>query len=489
MSSHGHRKEIQVHVGEEALTAELTIPGGADPDTVSVRACLSQLSAAGLQVTKAMEQSVASLVDRFIEAPEQSVSLSFEGTPAVPGESGRFEWAPGCEPDGEPSEPTSDERVDFYEQCAFVTVQSGDPIGRIVPPTEGTEGLDLCGSPIPVRPGKPASIAADTQSISVEADGTCRSLLDGVIRTSGNKIWISPFLEVDGYVDFHTGNIKFQGDVSVRKGIRDRFIVSTSGDLFVQQLVEAAELDVGKDLKAAGGIAAKGRGRLRVARDLTARYLDSVIGSVGHDALIEREMIQSDLAVGGDLRILRGALIGGTTRVGGTAQLPELGSRAHLRTMLVLGTLPELDKLLVRLHQHIQNCRVELAKVEAEIERLVSASGSGPDDAERLGELMKTAPLLEQKITDANRRGELLRERYDKESRVELHVARTVHTGTIVQVGQQQLIFRESVNAPVRLARSADHRLLMAVGSGNLKPVKSTPGVRLIQNADAECAA
>lgn len=484
MASATQRKEIQVRVSDDALTAELTIPGGADPATVSVDACMLQLSGAGLQVTKAMSQRVEALVAEFAAAPEADACLRFEGTPAEPGEPGRFEWASGCEPEGEAAAPVDEQgRVDYYERQSFTTVAAHQPIGRVVPPTEGKEGMDLRGEPIPVKDGKPATIAADPQTISVEADGTCRSLIDGVVRTRGTKIWISPYLEIDGYVDFHSGNIEFQGDVTIRKGVRDRFRVVTSGDLVVQQLIEAAHLEAGGDFRAAGGMAAKGRGGLRVGQDLVARYLDSVIGSVGRDATIEREMIQCDLAIGGDLRILRGALIGGVTRVGGTAHLPELGSRAHLKTELILGTLPELDKLLTRLQEHIEYLDAELTKIQAEIDQLVARPTGQPDEADRLRELMNTAPTIEQKIEAAKRRSDLLRDRYAKESRVELRVNRAVHCGVMIQVDQQQLLFKESINASLRLTRANDQRLLLAVGSGNLKPVKQIPGIRVIQAA------
>ncbi len=65
-------------------------------------------------------------------------------------------------------------------------------------------------------------------------------------------------------MDFSTGNIDFEGDVRVLKGIRDIFEVRATGNIEVGGLIEASTIDAGGSVFAKGGMAgARGVGGRR----------------------------------------------------------------------------------------------------------------------------------------------------------------------------------------------------------------------------------
>ena len=102
----------------------------------------------------------------------------------------------------------------------------------------------------------------------------------GVLQFRANKITISQALVIDDYVDFSTGNIDFDGDVQVRRGVRDKFRIRATGKVEVQGLIEAAHIETGGDFEAATGMAAKETGRVQIGGSLTAKYLECVHGTV-----------------------------------------------------------------------------------------------------------------------------------------------------------------------------------------------------------------
>ncbi|NBB84444.1 MAG: DUF342 domain-containing protein, partial [Alphaproteobacteria bacterium] len=358
-----------------------------DPEVTDVTAdqCLTALRDAGLAIDEAIEAQVnAALAARAAEPdpadqaheadpaadgdddhPPTQPTLCLEGRPVVHGEDGRLEWAEGCDPERAAAE--SNGRVDFYNLCRYVTVSKDQQIARLVAPTDGRAGHDLRGNTLQPRRGEPAPVKADTASVKVDDAGTCTALIDGVLHFDAQQISISPVLTVRGHVDFSTGNLRFDGDVLVDKGVRDRFEVQASGDVETGELIEAAVIRAGRDLRARGGVASKEAGELRVGRDLTARYLDGVRGEIGRDAYTEREIIQCRLTVGRELNVSSGAIIGGACTVAGPVRAATLGSTAAMPTTLVLGSVPAAERLIATLDRKLGelDCDKDAENVES----------------------------------------------------------------------------------------------------------------------------
>jgi len=57
------------------------------------------------------------------------------------------------------------------------------------------------------------------------------SKIDGAVHYDGNKISVSNHLEIDGDVDFKTGNIIFDGYVTIKGTVTDGFYVEATKDI------------------------------------------------------------------------------------------------------------------------------------------------------------------------------------------------------------------------------------------------------------------
>lgn len=480
MSQAAAQSGILVRVAGDAMSARVTISAEIDPSFVCVEAVLMELRGQSIQLTKAVQAEVEALIERFADVVEGEAELVLEGTPPVPGVDGRFEWEPGRDPTEAARGPADETaNVNHYERSPFVTVEPDEPIGRVVPPTAGESGLNLRGEPVPAKAGRPASVSVDARTIAVDGDGVCRALIAGVIHYKGNKLSINPQLEVNEFVDFHTGHIRFAGNVVARKGVRDRFQVSATGSVSIAQLVEAAIVEAGADLHMPGGMAAKGIGRISVGQDLHARYLANVSGLIKRDAAVDREIIQCRLGVNRNLRVERGSLIGGVTRVGGAVHLGELGSRAHLATLLVLGTLPELEQMMRQLEEHMADLRGKINAVDQELTQLCSHPNLPSDQQKRLTELMEAGPSLEARLAEAEQRQRKLVDRFELARRVDLRVDDAVHAGAAVRVDSREIVFDDSIHKPVRIAWTRQRRLVVSVGDGTLHPVEQSPFVKV----------
>ncbi len=450
---------IQVQVSPDGMRAEVlaTAPG------CTVEQVLEALRQADVVVDDAVTQQVTQAVAAHVdpddddEAPAEPL-IVLTGAPAVNGEHGKLEWADGCDPNREPAE--DDQQVDFYNQSHFVMAKPEQVIARVIPPTEGEAGRDVRGNALPPRPGEPCNVAFDPATITVSDDGRCTARLAGVLHIDKQPVSINPVLNIDGYVDFSTGNIRFTGDVIVARGVRDRFNINASGDVETGELIEAASVTAGGDLRAKGGAALKDAGQLRAGRDLLARYLVGVDAMVGHDALIEREVINCRLEVGHMLDVSKGAIMGGECRVAGPVRAGVLGSPAGLATMLYLACHPRLEARL------------------AQMERMLQEIALHPESRD----LQARRPNLERQLHRT-------REKYQAIRSVDLAVREVIHADTRLVIGGWQLHFHRTVRGPIMIQWNAHQRLITRVDPGQPShPISSLPGVVMQQIDNAPLA-
>ncbi len=157
--------------------------------------------------------------------------LVAEGVPPVNGEDSEIkmfqlkETKPKAQEDG---------NVNHYELDLINKVSEGDWLGEKTMPTEGFPGKTVKGSILKALPGKSIPLMYDKNTVR-EASNNGRSVLysriNGAVHYNGDKISVSNHLEIDGNVDFKTGNINFDGYLTVKGTIEDGFTISAAKDI------------------------------------------------------------------------------------------------------------------------------------------------------------------------------------------------------------------------------------------------------------------
>lgn len=454
---------IRVTIAGDAMQASLTILASAPDDAPTADACLAALRGREVFIDGRVEKAVRALVDAHTADP----SVDHEGVVATGvapehGEDGRFELDPAlAEAPAPPADP--DDQVDFYDAASFTVVRAGRTLGRIIPPTPGADGRTVQGASIAARSGK--SCALKTDATVTIRDESVIAAVDGALQLDDEAVRVRQTLEIEGSVDYATGNIRFPGDVIVRECVRDCFLIESDRDVVVRGVVEAAAITAGRDAHLLGGMAGREKGALMVGRDLTARYLGMVAGVVGRDATIEREIIDSDLEVRGAFTGERCALVGGRLAVSGAATVGEVGRDAGARTEVILGRAPRVDHLAAQ-------ARSLLARLEVERKEDHEESPSAG------------AQAMRRRLGDAVER---LRERMAPASSVQLTVLRRVHPGVVVIVGAYELAFTAGVQGPVRITLDLGGRpRVVQVAGGQPLEIESFARLRTLRSPAEE---
>ena len=294
-------------------------------------------------------------------------------------------------------------RVDYAAISFVQNVAEGDPICRIVPPSQAEPGCTVLGRELPARDGAAVSIPKGRNTALTEDGTTLIATKTGHVEFNGRAFQVRPVLEIDGNVDFSSGNINFLGDVHVHGDVCTGFTVRAMGSVTVDGVVEAGTVEAGGDLIIVKGAQGDSRAILRSNHSIFAKYLESccvyAMEDLHSDCLINCD-VYCDGAV--EVNSGRGTIIGGSIRCAHEITASVVGSRAEALTEVVLGGRPcqEFDREVLLM---------EIADLETELEA-VERQPESPFKFSRKGKLRMQISLdknkLEQFEKDLDGQGE-----------------------------------------------------------------------------------
>lgn len=192
------------------------------------------------------------IVQRISSNPEEyffnRVPIAI-GDPAENGTDGRVVLTIDMEEDRKPLE-KADGKVDYKDLVRLHNVKKGQLIARKIPPMPGKSGNTVTYEEIPYRAGKDAHFKVGKNVLIDQDETSMYAAMDGLVTlTEKGKVNVFPVYEVNGDVDYSTGNIDFVGTVVIRGNVLTGFTVKSAGDIRVVGGVEGAELISGGSIE------------------------------------------------------------------------------------------------------------------------------------------------------------------------------------------------------------------------------------------------
>ena len=233
-------------------------------------------------------------------------------------------------------------QVDYTALNLICNVKEGQEICRLIRPTEGEPGRTVLDQEVPAKSGKAVPLPKGRNTeVSEDGDALLASI-PGHVEFSGRNFQVKPVLDIDGDVDFSTGNIKFVGDVNIKGDVISGFAVNAMGNVYVGGVVEAGgTVEAGGDLTVAKGILGDGSTVIRAARCIFAKYIENA-------TIYVRENLQTDCIVNGqiycdgEIQVCsgRGSIMGGRVWAGKRVSASAIGAKSEVKTSVALGGLP-----------------------------------------------------------------------------------------------------------------------------------------------------
>ncbi len=278
-----------------------------------------------------------------------------------------------------------DGNVDHYELNLINRVNAGDWLGERTDPREGSPGRTVKGSTILPARGNLLPLFYDRNTVKeVYADGktTLYARINGAVHYDGERIGVSNHLEITSNVDFKTGNIEFDGFLTVKGSIEDSFSVEASRDIeilgdFGLGSVKGIESKEGS-IYIKGGIAGKNKAVIRSRKNIYTKFVsDTTIlceGSVHIGFYCLNSTIKAKEVI---LDSPRSQIIGGNIEADIRVAASIIGSSSEKRTTVVVNGFNRkvLKGNLIKLTELIESTKADLVKAKQEVAVYTNTSG------------------------------------------------------------------------------------------------------------------
>ncbi|NTV89603.1 MAG: DUF342 domain-containing protein, partial [Clostridiales bacterium] len=302
------------------------------------------------------------------------VYIIAEGTPAVDGVDSIIRM---YEIQSNQPEVRDDGKVDFYELKLINRVHTDEWLGERLDATDGTPGKTVTGKVVSQIRGKTLQLSYDKNSIKeVPEPGktVLYSSFNGAVSYTGGKISVSNHLEIPGDVNFNTGNIKFDGYLTIKGTVGDGFSVEAVKDVEINSETGLGSvksiISTAGSVFIKGGILPKGRVEISAAKNVYIKFVDNADIKCGGIAHIGYYCMNSNISAREVIMdSSNGHIIGGHIIADVKVHSPIIGSEAERKTTVEVRCFnrPEMIESLNHIFHRISELKNEQQKIKTQI--------------------------------------------------------------------------------------------------------------------------
>ena len=231
---------------------------------------------------------------------------------------------------------TDTDRIDYKAISPYIIVKKHEVLGTQMEPREGVPGISVKNEEIPPAKKQVEQIKLGT-NVKME-DGNLVAVVEGRYVMNKNTVSIVEVLEVDGGVDYSTGNIIFPGDVVINGQVKDGFKVYSGGSVICRDTLDAYDVVSKRDLSAQGGIIGRGKRSVRCGGTVTTKFIENCTVKAKNTISVDDAVLNSRIYTTNDVRMgERGKIIGGETSAVNGIVAYETGNKTGQYTALQCG--------------------------------------------------------------------------------------------------------------------------------------------------------
>ncbi|MFW5488527.1 MAG: FapA family protein [Desulfovibrio sp.] len=350
-------------------------------------------------------------------------------------------------------------RIDYRDRGFSPSATDGTDIARLHPPTKGKPGLDVHGAPIPARNGTPLRVTpgrgveAIKEKLPQSEEGQeefqepvirFRARMDGLVLRENDVISISELLEVNGDVDFNTGNIRVpRGSVRIAGTVRTSFMVSAPENVLVEGVVENALIKAGGSVEVGGGLLMKKGGGVAARGNVMAQFANNARIVAGGEVIMASNITASLVRAGGKVVLSedRGKIRGGTIVSGEGIEAYEIGTPMGVNTVLAISREDKQTRPLIKEKRELaaRLKKLDIALGEEEDSRKILRK-TPPDRRQAVEKLIALRDLTRTRHRQVGRTlAELAEKALLELHRIKIRVPGTIHPGTRIKAAGQSL--------------------------------------------------
>lgn len=368
------------------------------------------------------------------------------------GENGRIRYSVSIEDEQQKPMENDEGVVDFKDVNRLNNVRRGQLIAELVPPSPGRVGQAVTGEQLANKPGKPALFKLGKNVVLNPEQTALYAAIDGLVTlTDKGKINVFPVYEVNGNVDYSTGNIDFVGTVVIRGNVLTGFKVNASGDIRVIGGVEGAELYSEGSIEITGGIIGYNKGLVKAGKTVKSAFIQDGNIIAGEDVIVTQSIMHSNIRAARDVLCSgsKGLIVGGNIQAGEKVTARIIGNPMSTMTSIEVGVLPELRNELNDLRNHLKDIMSNLDKSEkalAMLDQLASMGRLTPDKVEMRSKLGSTKKSQMLELSEIKERILMIEKALEDTGRARVDVLKMIYGGSKIVIGRYTKYIKEPVS-------------------------------------------
>lgn len=414
------QKKPKVRISYDEMEAYLLLPTPFEEGTYVLKDILELLKLNGVKIG-VDETKVATMI---AECHYDREVLVAKGIDVENGVDAYFDFNFNTELNRVPTI-REDGSVDYWSIHSIELVEEGQLIATYHEPILGSNGMNVKGKLLMAKKGRPLPPLTGKGFARSEDNKTYTSLMNGKIEMQKNRILISQVHEVHGDVGLKTGNIDFRGDVIIHGNVPTGAVVTATGSITIDGIVEGAFIEANKDVIIRGGMLGGGKGVIKSKGDVHAKFLEyATVKAEG--CLYAGSIISSEVTVN-DKVYLKGkhaSLVGGITHAATGVEATNYGNNYGIKTEIYVGINHKLKKEINYHENCVKEAQDMLEKINIGLKQI--------DDA------MKDGTLKDPKDP---RKASLLRTKIVKQAEISSHMQQLQKMSHIVNTAQEANVY------------------------------------------------
>ncbi len=366
-----------------------------------------------------------------------------KGIPPINGKDAKIEYFFNTNHNLKPKK-NDDGSVNYHELNTISRVERGQVLAKLHKEVPGKPGKDVFGGDIQARQEKTLKLEFGNNITLSEDKTEIYSGVTGHASLVNGKVFVEDVFEVPADVDTSTGNIVYDGNVTIKGNVKSGFSVTAKGDIVIDGVVEAAFLNAGGQIIVKRGIHGMGKGRVQAKDNIITKFIENA--TVISGGYIETESIlHSQVSAGNDIRVggKKGFVNGGVIRAGNLVEAQTIGSTMGTQTKIEVGVDPEvkerygeLQKSIIQISKEMEQLRPILVNFNEKVQK------KEPLSAERVQQVQTVARSFKEKQQLLNlQRKELkeLHEQIQMSHNAKIKVKGSIYPGVSVNISEVSL--------------------------------------------------
>lgn len=353
--------------------------------------------------------------------------------------------------------PKLDEKgqADYYNLGIIHNVSRGQALAERVPPVEGVKGIDVSGQDIIPRTGRDFPLPKGKNTVGNEDGTVLYAVTDGHVRLQNGKLTVEEVFELNGDVDFSSGNIDFVGTVVINGNVTSGFTVKAGGDIEVRGFVEGAELIAGGNIMVKSGIKSAMKGCIKAGASISARFVENSKLEAGTDILVREAIMQSYVRAGNSVVVSdrKATIVGGLIQASQMVEGKIIGSQLATQTIIEVGVNPYYrEEYQTLMKQRIEQ-KKNLDTLNANLQ-VIQRAGVSPQempDRKRLAliKMLDDYKKVKQEYSQTEERVCFLEGEFSKAQSAKVRATEVVYPGVRISIGSAIYM----VNDPIKYAQ------------------------------------